>query len=404
MPEFDPSRYTLTARWVFPVSGPPLQNGVIEIDSGRITAVHNHAPKPGTVNCGNVALLPELVNAHTHLEFSDLQQPVQPALPFTEWIKSLVGVRRGSPATAAVIQQGLAECRAAGTTQIGEIATQDWPSETYQHTGIRTVVFRELIGLSSDRAAVQLEIARQWLSDPGQRDDTVTRGLSPHAPYSVGPDLYRDLVNLAVEQDAPVAVHLAETLAELELLDCGTGEFVDMLQRFNAWDSQIIPRGTRPLDYLQPLASVSRGLVIHGNYLASAEFDWLETHPRITVVYCPRTHAYFQHPPHPWKRLLDRGINVALGTDSRGSNPDLSLWREMQFLAMKFPEVDPNRILAMGTLYGSRALGCDSELGTLEPGKLAQVVCVPLPEAQNGDSYRLLFAGQDPMPLGWPTS
>ncbi|MDB5340345.1 MAG: Chlorohydrolase [Planctomycetaceae bacterium] len=390
MPDLDPTRYSLTARWVFPVSSPPLANGVIEIESGLITAVHNCRPNPETVDCGNVALLPGLVNAHTHLEFSDLQRPVEPALPFTQWIKSLVGVRRERPATEAVILQGLTECQAAATQLLGEIATQDWSTQTYLAPGIRTIVFRELIGMLPDRAAAQLEIARKWL---GESDTSVTRGLSPHAPYSVHPDLYRDLIQLAAEKQAPVAIHLAETLAELELLDRGTGEFVEMLQRFNAWDQQIIPRGTRPLDYLRPLSAVRRGLVIHGNYLESAEFDWLEKHPQVSVVYCPRTHAYFQHSPHPWRTLLDRGINVALGTDSRGSNPDLSLWREMQFLVTTFPDVDPAQILAMGTQRGAEALGVGAEMGSLEPGKQSQWASIPLPETRDGDPYRLLFAG-----------
>jgi cytosine/adenosine deaminase-related metal-dependent hydrolase len=136
-------------------------------------------------------------------------------------------------------------------------------------------------------------------------------------------------------------------------------------------------------------------LVIHGNYLDAVEFDWLQNHPQVSVVYCPRTHAYFQHAPHPWREMLERGINVALGTDSRGSNPDLSLWREMQFLATTFPDVDPARILAMGTRRGAAALGRDSEQGTLEPGKQALLASVPLPTTPDSDPYRLLFAGAD---------
>lgn len=394
MPDINPQNYSLTARWVFPVSSPPLENGVIEIESGRISAVHNRPPRRDVVDCGNVALIPGLVNTHTHLEFSDLRCPIEPALPFTAWIKSLVGHRRAQPATAAVIQQGLAECRDTGTTHIGEIATQDWPTETYHDPGLQTIVFRELIGMLPDRAAAQLEIARQWLAEPAPNGSSVTRGLSPHAPYSVHPDLYRDLIQLAVEKQAPVAIHLAETLAELEFLDRGTGEFVEMLQRFNAWDPQSIPRGSRPLDYLKPLESVRRALVIHGNYLSAPEFDWLENHLQVSVVYCPRTHAYFQHAPHPWQVLLARGINVALGTDSRGSNPDLSLWGEMQFLVRRFPKVDPAGILAMGTQRGASALGHGTETGSLEPGKQANLAYVSLPESGVNDPHQLLFSGK----------
>lgn len=384
--------YSLTARWVFPISGPPLEHGVLEIDGGRITAIHQR-PAPDAVDLGQVALLPGLINAHTHLEFSDLTVPVQPARPFTEWIRSLVGVRRTTPATAAVLRQGLAESADSGTCLLGEIATQDWPATDYQHPGLQTVVFRELIGMLPERAAAQLEIARNWLTGPADADPQVTRGLSPHAPYSVHPDLYRNLVQLAADHGAPVAVHLAETHAELELLAHGTGEFVAMLERFNAWDPAAIAKGTRPLDYLMPLESVGRALVVHGNYLGQEEIDWLAQHPQVSVVYCPRTHAFFGHTPHPWLQLLERGVNVALGTDSRGSNPDLNLWRELQFLARQFPAVNPATILTLGTLGGARALGRQLDLGTLEPGRQACLTVVSLPETSSSDPYQTLFSG-----------
>lgn len=391
MNELDSSHYRVTARWVFPVSSPPIEQGVVEVADGRIVAVHNrHDPR--AVDLGNVALIPGLVNTHTHLEFSDLREPVQPALPFTEWIRSLVGARRAAPATRDVVQQGLAECHASGTCAVGEIATQDWSRADYSHSGLRVTVFRELIGLRSERTAAQFEIARNWLKAPQPPSDFVTRGLSPHAPYSVHPDLYRDLARLAAEHQAPLAIHLAETMSELELLHHGTGEFVDMLKRFNAWDEKSIPSGSRPLDYLIPLAELSCGLVIHGNYLQTDEMDWLAEHPQVSVIYCPRTHAFFRHPPHPWLQLLSRGVNVALGTDSRGSNPDLGVWREMQFLVAQFPQVDPARILEMGTLAGAKALGQGADLGSLEPGKQAHLAVVDLSRSPEHAPHRLLFA------------
>jgi cytosine/adenosine deaminase-related metal-dependent hydrolase len=217
------------------------------------------------------------------------------------------------------------------------------------------------------------------------------RGLSPHAPYSVHPDLYRELIQLAVDHSAPVAVHLAETQAELELLASGAGPLVELLRNFGAWRSDAIPRGSRTLDYLQPLADVSRGLVVHGNYLSDADIDFLAEHKNLTVVYCPRTHAYFGHAAHPWRRLLARGVNVAIGTDSRASNPDLSLWHELRFLVEQFPDADRREILELGTQRGARALGLDAEVGTLTPGKSADLAVVALPAKEAADPAALLF-------------
>src|SRR5262249_14735730 len=155
--------------------------------------------------------------------------------------------------------------------------------------------FLEVLGLAPERMTSQLERARDHLAKPGR----VVRGLSPHAPYSVHPDLVRSLVDLAVAARAPVAMHLAETKAELELLEAATGEFVPFLEALGVWKDDALPRGTRPLDYLRELARAENALAIHGNYFTADEFEFLAAHPNISIVYCPRTHAFFRHDPHP---------------------------------------------------------------------------------------------------------
>ncbi|HVW01460.1 MAG TPA: amidohydrolase family protein [Planctomycetaceae bacterium] len=389
-------RQRLSARWIFPVDGPSIERGTIEIEDGRVTDV-SPSRAPDAVDLGNVALIPGLVNAHTHLEFSDLATPVLPAHPFTAWIRALVSVRRGRPAPAAEsIAAGLRECHTAGTAVVGEIltATADELSSACSSVGkerpARVVAFREILGLPASRTAEQLALGRAYLASA--LPERVTAGLSPHAPYSVHPDLVRGCVDLCREAGAPLALHLAETRAELELLDRGTGEFVEMLTAFGAWEPTAIPRGSRPLDSLQMLAPLPRALVVHGNYLADDEQQFLADHPHLTVVYCPRTHAFFGHAAHPWRELLARGVSVAIGTDSRGSNPDLSLWRELQFLHERFPEIDPSEILELGTLAGARALGCEADFGTLTPGKQAAICAIRLPERE-GDAHQLLFEG-----------
>jgi cytosine/adenosine deaminase-related metal-dependent hydrolase len=392
MSDVDQNRVqSVKARWLFSVASSPIENGVLEFHEGRITAIHDR-PDGQAVDLGNVALIPSLVNAHTHLEFSDLRQPVQPALPFTAWIQSLVATRRNQHASIASIQLGLEECLNSGALSVGEIATQDWPPTAYHHSTMRSVVFREILGLRRERVFEQFEVARKWLEQASNSDGSMIRGLSPHAPYSVHPDLYRKLIDLAAEHEAPVAVHLAETQAELEFLSQGSGEFVTMLQKFGAWDETAIPRGTRPLDYLLPLENVPRALVVHGNYLSDDELNWLSHTPTVSVVYCPRTHAFFGHTAHPWIRMLDLEISVAIGTDSRGSNPDLSLWEELRFLRSHFPNIDPEIILTLGTLSGARALGLDSDIGSLEVGKRAEFAIVNLEHDSSSDPHELLFS------------
>ena len=235
----------------------------------------------------------------------------------------------------------------------------------------------------------QLEIAEQHLRQPASPG--IVRGLSPHAPYSVHPQLLNRLMMLAQEHAVPVAMHLAETRDELELLDSGTGPLVDLLNDFGVWDPEFIPRGSKPLDYLRPLSQAERGLVIHGNYLSDEELDFLTRHPQLSVVYCPRTHAAMGHPPHPWQAMQQRGINVCIGTDSRASNPDLSIWEELRLLQGLAPELPASEILKFGTSNGAQALGISASHGRLAPGLNAQLLLAPLSPTALSDPELHLF-------------
>jgi cytosine/adenosine deaminase-related metal-dependent hydrolase len=383
----------VAARWVIPGDQPPIEDGVVEIADGRIVEVRRRAGAPDdeTLDLGNAALLPALVNAHAHLEFSDLAEPIQPATPFTQWIRNLLAYRRERERpTGELVRDGLREAARTGTGLVGEIGAGNWqPTEISAafdasdgDGAMPTVVaFRELIGLLPEQSADQLELARRHIDECRKLSSsnvetancglTLRPALSPHAPYSVGPDLYHQLVNLARRESVPLCIHLAETPAELELLERGTGEFVEMLSSFGIWQPGLIPQGSRPMDYLEPLAQLDHALIAHGNYLSDDEIAWLGRHPNVATVYCPRTHAFFGHDEHPWRKLLAAGATVCLGTDGRSSNPDYSLWSELEFLALQLNDAGRRRLLDLATLSGARALGLESDYGSLAPGKVA---------------------------------
>jgi cytosine/adenosine deaminase-related metal-dependent hydrolase len=387
------ARLSLRARWIIPVEGEPIENGTIEIADGRIVDLHE-LRHPQSLDLGNAAIIPGLVNAHTHLEFSGLARPLQPAQPFAAWIRALVAERRrGGPDSTAAIAQGMNECAAAGTTTVGEIATSDVPDDFDTTDVSRVVAFRELIGRFPEQADDLWDVARRHLEQwrTAGRPDVIA-GLSPHAPYSVHPDLLRRLVDLACEFRAPVAMHVAETRDELELLDRGTGHLRTMLEDFGVWREGAMPVGARPLDALRELQRLPRALVIHGNYLADDEIAFLAERLHLAVVYCPRTHHFFGHSEHPWRLLLARGVSLALGTDGRASNPDLSLWHELQFLSQRFRDVSRRTLLELGSIRGARALGLDHETGSLTVGKSADLAVVALKSGAAADPHDLVLS------------
>jgi aminodeoxyfutalosine deaminase len=200
------------------------------------------------------------------------------------------------------------------------------------------------------------------------------------------------VVEFSAVRGIPVAMHLAESPEELELLQSGGGPLRTLMEEMDAWDGSLVQRPMRPMDFLRRLAECHRALVVHGNYLDDEEIGFLGGHAaRMSVVYCPRSHDWFSHRTYPLEKMLSAGVVVALGTDGRGSSPDLSLWAEMQRAARRHPGVGRDRILRMGTLSGARALGLADQFGSIAPGRRAELSVVALSGRNASDPHELLF-------------
>ncbi len=243
------------------------------------------------------------------------------------------------------------------------------------------VSFREAIGLRPGRIQEQLETARRHLATPVPSN--IIRGLSPHAPYTVHPDLLSGLASLAQQHQAPLAMHLAETRDELQLLEHGTGRLAEFLQSLDLFDSSTFPGGRCIRECLEQICMAPRSLVVHGNYLNDDDVSWLRGHPECSVVYCPRTHLYFGHDRYPLERYLANGIRLTLGTDSRASNPDLDLWREVQHVAKNRPELPIGTLIAMATSNAAAALGLADHFSAIHPGVQS------IPGTTNNSCYSL---------------
>jgi cytosine/adenosine deaminase-related metal-dependent hydrolase len=257
---------------------------------------------------------------------------------------------------------------------------------------IDLVVFLELIGRDRDRIEAAIDAAQQhvsWL-------DGWRAGLSPHAPYTIDDDLLSQAVGIAAEQRVPLAIHIAESREELQWLRDGSGRLGELLAQRGGGMSQPAAFDS-PLDLIRRLAAAPKVLLVHGNYLDGECIDFIARQlDRMSVVYCPRTHDYFGHYRYPLETMIERGVNVALGTDGRSSNPDLSLLAELRHVRKQFRHLPPRDVLRMGTLNGARALGCGDDCGTLAPGKLANLAVVCLPDREAEDPTALVLDGDLP--------
>jgi aminodeoxyfutalosine deaminase len=389
----------LRARYVFPVTSNPVPDGFVYLEGDRIVACGaGVAPATGeTRDLGNVAILPGLINAHTHLNFSDLTAPLgHRGIRLVDWLRLVMEFRQRPQSDQQATTLGLDESLRGGVTAIADIVQ---PHQAPSASPVDVTAFLELIAPTADRVAGTLELARAYLQTAGRLG--VWPGLSPHAPYSVHSELLAAVVELSRRHEIPVAMHLAESPEELDLLRHGSGPLRDFLDELGAWDATAYPCPTRPLDCLRLLASAHRALIVHGSYLDDEEIGFLAANAqRMNVVYCPRTSAWFAGPVgqserrrggYPLERMLAAGVTVALGTDGRGSSPDLSLLGEMRFAARRHPGVPLACIVRMATLDGARALGQETECGSLAPGKRADLAVVALPDRAAADPHELLF-------------
>jgi aminodeoxyfutalosine deaminase len=381
--------WTLTARWVFPVAGPPLRRARITVTGQRIEAVQRHRFwRKADVDLGNVAVLPGFANAHTHLDLSGADCLVPARHDFIAWLRRVIVYRRGrtTEETLRDIQAGIEQSVCSGTTLLGDISGNGASWRLLANAPLRGIVYRELLGLTEIRAAQAYECIGAWLAAHAA-SATCRPGLSPHAPYSTRLSIHF----MAGVAGVPTAVHLAETDAELVLLAFHSGPLHTFLKELEVWDPDGLADSVS--DVLRVMNGRSPVLFVHGNYLQPDA----PVPANGSIVYCPRTHAAFGHPAHPFRGFLSRGVRVALGTDSLASNPDLSILNEARFVHARYPDFSMPQLLRMATLSGAEALGWADECGSLEPGKSADLAVVALPEQEECDPHQLLFESTLPV-------
>ena len=394
------------AAWILPINEPPIAGGVVTVERGAIAAV---GPYDGgeVEDLGNVAVLPGLVNAHTHLELSWMRGQVPPGSSMPAWAARLMALRAAPLAEGRAAEHGayaeqkiieaIGEARASGTCLIGDVTNTLATYEPLMDSDLSAAIFRELFGFAapdaealvrevSDRIADLTPIA--WLR----------LSIVPHAPYSVSPDLLRAIARWS--RGKPLSIHLGESAQEVQFLADGTGEWRRLLESLGVWNPAWTPPACRPVEYLDRLGMVDRHLLaVHGVTFTDAELTRLAA-AGATVVTCPRSNRWTGAGVPPIERFYASGVRVAVGTDSLASVEDLNLFAELAEVRRVAPRVPATRLLASATLAGAQALGFDSELGSIDPGKRAQLLAVRVP-AGVADVEEYLVNGVDPGDVRW---
>jgi cytosine/adenosine deaminase-related metal-dependent hydrolase len=382
----------LRAAWVAAIDRPPIADGAVLIDNGRIVAVgpfrdlSAQAAGARRHDAGDAVILPGLVNAHTHLELTRFARTDPPAGGFVGWILALrervmAEIAAGGGDAGALFEAsasaGVAQCRRFGVTCVGDVALNaPTVRAVLRREGLRAVSYGEVVGMAGRSA--QLEPLLAAATDRSLETEQLRCGIEPHAPYSLDLAGYRGCVEVARQSGFPVATHLAETRDEAEFLAHHSGRFRDLWAALGAWTDNVSRSAGGPVRAMQAigLLNLPAALLAHVNYCDDAELDVL-ARGRASVVYCPRTHAWFGNPPHRWREMIARGINVAVGTDSCASSPDLNLVDDLRLLHQIAPEVAPDALWQLATINAARALGFAADVGSITAGKSADLVIFP---------------------------
>ena len=381
-----------TARHVLPISSPPLADGAVVVDDDRIVScgprseiLEQYGGDGEVRDLGDVVLLPGLINAHTHLELSWMGDEELPQEDFLAWLRGFVQHRDNEDDAVAreAATRAIADTLARGTVAVGDIANRAWMPGLLARSALWAVVFHELLGFrSSDAESLLVEAAGHlddMEADARSSEGRVRVALTPHAPHTTSAPLLKALAGRAAASGSPLAVHVAESEMESAFLRGGADEFREFLSERGVWDDHWTPPGQSPIEYLDRLHVLSsQTLAVHCVHLGQRDVSRLQTRG-VTVVTCPRSNERLGVGSTPVPKLLGAGIPVALGTDSLASSPDLDLFAEISTLLRLHPAISPLAALRIATVNGSVALGFEDRLGSIDPGKAAALIVVPLP-------------------------
>jgi cytosine/adenosine deaminase-related metal-dependent hydrolase len=379
----------LRARTILPIARPPIENGALLLAGNRIRLIGAWSDLKSETgeeiqDLGEVTLLPGLVNAHCHLDYTDMAGELPPPKTFTEWIPQITAAKTAWTYSdyARSWLHGAQMLLRYGTTTVADIeAMPDLLPELWDATPLRIFSFLEMTGIRARRQPKEI------LREAVNKIDSLTHtrclaSLSPHAPYSTLPELLRRSARLARARRWPLCTHVAESEQEFEMFTRGRGAMYDWLRR-NHRDNSDCGLGS-PVEHLARNHVLGKNLIaVHANLLAPGDAILLGRH-RVNVVHCPGSHAYFSHPPFLRERLAAAGVNLCLGTDSLATvripgkqKPELDMFGEMRALAARDKSVSPEEILQMATVNGARALGMKGRIGELSPGAFADLISIP---------------------------
>jgi cytosine/adenosine deaminase-related metal-dependent hydrolase len=387
------------------MTGEPMHRAAISIENGRIVALGEEAAAAAT-DLGRMAIMPALVNAHTHLELSYLRGRVPQAEKFLDWIRMIMATRRQYPDAADpqiidAARAAIAEMHVSGTGLVGDISNTLVTASLLREASMPAQIFYELLRFNASDVAHIAGEARMKADAAADPGGEIRVSLAPHAPYSVSPALFAAIrADLDAHPGDVTSVHLCESPEEVEFIRRGSGPWRLLLEELGVWTDAWEAPGLSPVAYLEQLGFLDRRvLAVHGVQLDGDDLNRLRSRG-MTIVSCPRSNQHVGVGPPPLEAFYAMNVNVAFGTDSLASAPDLNMFAELAEARRLAPRVPARTLLESATHCGAVALGFEDQYGTLETGKRAQIIAVRIP-AGVSDVEEYLVSGIESSAVRW---
>ena len=387
------------ARWVLPITQPPIENGTVVERDGHITYVgpRNRAPAGDDYELGDAILLPGLVNTHTHLELTAMRGFLED-LDFADWIDRLRQSRNEILDESLLLDSaklGIVEGLEAGITTYADTCSSGVALQAMRELNVRGIMYQEVFGPDPSRCeAAMADLTRLLDVFESQQTDLVTLGVSPHAPYTVSDPLYAAATKLAIKRKLPLAMHIAESAAEEDIVVRGAGPFAD---RWRKRGIDVKKRARSPIALLEKHEVLQPGsLLIHCVRVDDTDISTIARRG-CSVAHCPASNAKFGHGVAPLLPMIAAGIPVGIGSDSVASNNRMDILDEARLAVLvhrgasrKHDAFGAHQALALATLGGAHALALDDKIGSLEVGKEADLAAFDIDIARTtplGDPY-----------------
>jgi len=401
-------RRIIAARFLVTTGRAPVERGAVLCNADRIVAIDSLPalkkahPDVAVKEYDDAVILPLLVNAHTHLELTDFPlwaekkgKQIEQHKGFIDWILQLIQIKKrlDPDSYRHAVTNGIEQSFKAGTGVVGDILAHHSARSVYHNAPLAGVVFLETLGQDPAMISRLKKALHQTLEEPFAAEAVL--GLSPHSPYTISNRYLRHIYDLCKRRRLRCCTHVAESEEELKFTCDSRGAIAERFYHAINWQGFIPPpSGLRPVAYLEKLGGLfPENLLVHGVHLDDTDIELLGRN-KMSLALCPRSNERLNVGKAPARRMLNAGVNLALGTDSLASNDSLSIWDEMHFAAHWFAgELDAPTIFAMATQQGADALGVGDDYGSLRVGKKSSFQIVSAPDTLAGELHEYFTSG-----------